>query len=94
MFLLFTQKFDFSKKSFLDIIRQLNSLDTDQARHHVGPDLDPNCLQWLSADDTCRHRVKCINVLESCHSKSYVMTCCGSSKRQRYTMVKSGITLT
>ena len=27
------------------------SLDPDQARHFVGPDLDPNCFQWLSADD-------------------------------------------
>ena len=26
-----------------------NSLDTDQDRHSVGPDLGPNCLQWLSA---------------------------------------------
>ena len=28
----------------------LNSLDPDQARHFVGPDLGPNCLQILSAD--------------------------------------------
>ena len=28
-----------------------NSLDPDQARHFVGPDLGPNCLQRLSADD-------------------------------------------
>ena len=28
-----------------------NSLDPDQARHSVGPDLGPNCLQRLSADD-------------------------------------------
>ena len=28
-----------------------NSLNPDQARHFVGPDLDPNCLQRLSADD-------------------------------------------
>ena len=26
-----------------------NSLDLDQARHLVGPDLDPNCLKRLSA---------------------------------------------
>ena len=31
-----------------------NSLDPDQARHFVGPDLGPNCLQMLSADDTFR----------------------------------------
>ena len=36
-----------------------NSLDPDQARHFVGPDLDPNCLQRLSADDeSSRQRVK------------------------------------
>ena len=28
------------------------SLDPDQARHFVGPDLGPNCLQRLSADNT------------------------------------------
>ena len=28
-----------------------NSLDPDQARHYVGPDLGPSCLQRLSADD-------------------------------------------
>ena len=32
----------------------LNSLDPDQARHFVGPDLGPNCLQKLSADETRR----------------------------------------
>ena len=34
-----------------------NSLDPDQARRIVGPDLGP-CLPRLSADDTCRQRVK------------------------------------
>ena len=29
-----------------------NSFDPDQARQNVGPDLDPNCLQKLSADAT------------------------------------------
>ena len=28
-----------------------NSLDPDQDRQNVGPDLGPNCLQRLSADD-------------------------------------------
>ena len=28
-----------------------NSLDPDQTGHFVGPDLGPNCLQRLSADD-------------------------------------------
>ena len=39
-------------------IRVANSLDPDQARHFVGPDLSPNCLQRLSAHDTSRQRVK------------------------------------
>ena len=34
-----------------------NSLDLDQARHFVEPDLGPNCLQRLTADDTCRQSV-------------------------------------
>ena len=33
-----------------------NSLDPDQARPYVWPDLGPNCLQRLSADDTSRQR--------------------------------------
>ena len=33
------------------------SLDPDQARLIVGPDLDPNCLQRLLADVTSRQRV-------------------------------------
>ena len=35
-----------------------NSLDPDQARRFVGPDLGPHCLQSLSADDTSRQRVE------------------------------------
>ena len=37
---------------FRNTIRVSNSLDPDQAQHFVGPDLGPNCLQRLSADDT------------------------------------------
>ena len=33
-----------------------NSLDPGQARHVVGPDLGPNCLQRLLADDTSRQK--------------------------------------
>ena len=29
-----------------------SSLNPDQARHSVKPDLDPNCFQMLSTDDT------------------------------------------
>ena len=34
---------------FFNTIRVSNSLDPDQARHFVGPDLGPNCLQRLLA---------------------------------------------
>ena len=47
----------FEKKCFRNIIRVSNSLNPDQARQFVGPDLGPNCLQRLSADDTCRESV-------------------------------------
>ena len=48
----------FSKNSFRNAIRVSYSLDPDQARRLVGPDLDPNCLHRLSADDMGRQRVK------------------------------------
>ena len=34
-----------------------NSLDPDQAPRFVGPDLGPNCLQRLSAEDTSKQRL-------------------------------------
>ena len=62
------------KNSFKNIIKETNNLDLDQTQqnigpnypdqtqHLVGPDLAPNCLQRLSADDTTgpllRKRVK------------------------------------
>ena len=48
-------KLTFSKKTFRNTISVSDSLDPDQARHFVGPDLGPNCLQRLSADDKSRH---------------------------------------
>ena len=47
----FFSKLTFSKKYFMNTIRVTNGLDTDQDRHSVGPDLGPNFLQRLSADD-------------------------------------------
>ena len=44
----------FRKKSFRNTIRVSNSLDPDQVRCFVEPDLGPNCLQKLSADNTSR----------------------------------------
>ena len=48
------QNYLFWKNSFRNKIKVSNtvSLDPDQARHFVGPDLGPNCFQRLSADDT------------------------------------------
>ena len=40
-----------SKITFWTIIRVSISLDLDQDRRSVGPALDPNCLQSLSAVD-------------------------------------------
>ena len=38
-------------KKFRNNIRVSNSLDPDLDGHSVGPDLDPNCLQRLLAED-------------------------------------------
>ena len=46
------------KHSYRISTRVANRLDPDQARHFVGPDLDPTGLQKLSADDTSKQRVK------------------------------------
>ena len=48
----FSQNHLFSKNSFRNTIRVSNSLDRDQARYFVGPDLGQNVLQRLSTDDT------------------------------------------
>ena len=47
----FYSKLTLSKISFRNTSRVLNGLDPDQNRHSVCPDLSPNCLQRLSADD-------------------------------------------
>ena len=44
-------KLTFLKNSFRNTIGVSNGLDPDQDGHVVGPDLGPNCLQRLSADD-------------------------------------------
>ena len=44
-------KITFSKYAFRSPIRVSNSLDPNQDRHFVGPDLRPTCLQRLSPDD-------------------------------------------
>ena len=56
--LLLFSKSTFSKTSFRNIIRLSNSLDPDQARHFVEPDLVPNYLRRLAAESTVRQSVK------------------------------------
>ena len=63
-FLIFSKSL-FLKNSFRNTTRVSDSLDPDQARHFGGPDLGPNCLQKLSADDTRRQRVKSMVAPES-----------------------------
>ena len=48
-------KLTFSKNSFRNTIRVSNSLDPGQDEIYGGPDLGPNCLQRLSADDKSHH---------------------------------------
>ena len=54
-------KLTFSKKSFRNTIPVSNSLDQDQVRHYVGPDLGPNWLQRLSGSR--RHWQAWINTI-------------------------------
>ena len=85
--LIFFFKSTFMKNSFRYIIWVSNRLDPDQARHFVGPDLDLNCLQKLSAEDIKRddmhsevsvillvYHFFCRSVLPSIHSYG---SCCG-----------------
>ena len=51
VYLLF-RKLTFSKKSFGKAIRVTSSLDPEQDRCPVGPNLGSNCLQRRSADNS------------------------------------------
>ena len=51
-------KINVFKTSYQNTIRVSNILDPDQAQHNVGPNLGPNCLRRLTADDTSRYRVE------------------------------------
>ena len=46
---------NFLKKNLSGIPSVSNSLDPGQARRFVRPDLGPNCLQRLLADDKSHH---------------------------------------
>ena len=52
--LTFFSKLTFSKTVFRKTVSVSNGLDLDQDRHFVSPDLGPNCLQRLSADNKSR----------------------------------------
>ena len=58
MICLLLLSFYFSLKSSFRNPSVTNSWDPDQGKSFVGPYLDPNCLQRLSADDMSRQRVK------------------------------------
>ena len=51
--LLIFLKINFFKKFVQEHFQSVKRLDSDQARHYVGPDLGPNCLYRLS--DKFRH---------------------------------------
>ena len=53
----------FLKVIFRNSIRVSNSLDPDQARYYVEPDLGTNGLQGLSTDYTSEQTVKFCSVL-------------------------------
>ena len=54
-------------------------LGPNQARQNVGPDLDPNCLQRLSADDTSKQR-----------GKQEYRKYCPQSSSEQYVAMNSG----
>ena len=54
-------KINFFEKLFQEIPSLSNSPDLDQTQCFVRPDLDPNCLQKLPADNTSR-QLNCMTV--------------------------------
>ena len=59
--------FFFRKYSFSNTNRVSKSLNQDRARRFDGPNLDPNCLQQLLADDTSKQGVKPHSMLGNVH---------------------------
>ena len=77
----------FFQKTFSGIPSVSNSFDPDQARCVVVPDLRPNCLPRLSADDTRKQRVKTILFVNRALSDLSVFT---STNRVRSSQSASG----
>ena len=46
------------KKFFQEYHQSVKQFGSRSGPTFVGPDLSPNCLQRLSAEDTCKQRVK------------------------------------
>ena len=55
--LIFFSRLTLKKNAFKNTISVSNSVELHLARHFVLPDLGPNCLQRLLADDCSRQRV-------------------------------------
>ena len=60
-----------------------NSLDPDQARHFVGPDLGPNSLQKISADHTSRHALVSSGARDNSFGLSLYILCVCRHQRLR-----------
>ena len=62
-----------SSADFRNSIKVSNSLDPDQARLFIGPDLGPTCLQRLLADDTCNaYWVHTVCLHKSIYTADYI----------------------
>ena len=61
---------NFLKNSCRNTIRMSNSLNPDKAKEFVRPDLESNCLQKLSADNTTIYKelTEKLNSMYSCSS--------------------------
>ena len=68
-----------------------NSLDPDQARRFVGPDLGLNCLQRLSADDTSfkAHELVHIHCIVLCKNNIHYLLFSRSAGKQNTKLHKA-----
>ena len=48
----------FSKSKFSNTITVSYHFDSEKAKHIIGHDLGPICLQWLLEDETSRPKLK------------------------------------
>ena len=57
------------------MFRKIISGTPSDSVKQFGPDLGPNCLQRLSADDTRRYRVNCLQVIHEPAREILVLFC-------------------